>query len=252
MSRSKRKPYHHGNLREALLRAARRLVEAEGPEAVSFRKLADAVDVSHAAPLAHFPDRLSLEAALAAEGFREVRDRCEQLGPPPIPQPFWEPTSRSMLPRLSQAMALPPPPAPRPPSRAPGPVFSMQLVTAALVHLRFALEHPGLYRVMYASELAERLREESTPGEAGGGEEPFRDLAQEKARAFAVFVDLVRAGQEAGEFRTDLSPDQAARLVTALAEGLARQYLEEGGGRGVERLRDAEGLFELLVRGLHR
>jgi hypothetical protein len=37
-------------------------------------------------------------------------------------------------------------------------------------------------------------------------------------------------------------------MVTALAEGLARQYLEEG--RGTERLRDAEAVFELLVRGL--
>lgn len=240
MSRSKRKRYHRGNLREALLRAARRLIDTEGPESVSFRKLAGAVAVSHAAPLAHFPDRLSLDAALAAEGFREVRQRCEQLGAP-SGQAGWRRGQAGRALRLSQRMVLPRVPASRPP--APRTAIGMQLVTAALVHLRYALEHPGLYRVMFSSELAERLRKERAPGG-----EPFTELAEERARAFTVFVDLVRAGQAAGEFRADPSPEQAARLVTALVDGLARQYFEDGGGP--DRLPDAEGLFDLLLRGI--
>jgi len=242
MSRFRPKPYHHGDLRRALLKAARKLVEAEGPAGLSFRRLADAVDVSHAAPLAHFPDRLSLDAALAAQGFREVRSRCERSG---TPRPA--PPARAAAPvwHLTQAMALPSPSPSAATGRAAPGVMAMRLVTAALVYLRFALEHPGLYRVMYQPALSERLQQEHP--EAGS---PFRELGAEKAKAFAVFLDLVKQGQEAGEFRSEFAPEQAARLVTALTEGLAQRYLEEQ--PGTQPLKEAERLLELLLGGLSR
>src|SRR6185503_17019443 len=61
--------YHHGELRPALLRAAAKVLEAEGREAVSLRDLARRAGVSHAAPYRHFADREALLAALAEEGF---------------------------------------------------------------------------------------------------------------------------------------------------------------------------------------
>ena len=64
--------YHHGNLRQALLAAARRLLEAEGHSNLSLRKCADAVGVSATAPQNHFPNKTALLTALAAEGYAEL------------------------------------------------------------------------------------------------------------------------------------------------------------------------------------
>lgn len=64
--------YHHGDLRAALLKAAARMLEKEGPEAISLRELARAADVSHNAPYRHFSDRRALLAALANEGYAQL------------------------------------------------------------------------------------------------------------------------------------------------------------------------------------
>ena len=61
--------YHHGELRQTVLQAAGEILEKEGLEALSVRELARRAGVSHNAPYRHFPDRASLHAALAAEGF---------------------------------------------------------------------------------------------------------------------------------------------------------------------------------------
>jgi AcrR family transcriptional regulator len=66
------KPYHHGNLREALLGAAIRLIAEVGPAAFTLREVARRAGVSHNAPYRHFRDRDDLMAAVAAEGFREL------------------------------------------------------------------------------------------------------------------------------------------------------------------------------------
>ena len=62
--------YHHGDLRPALLRAAARFLEREGPAALSLRELARRAGVSHNAPYRHFADREALLEALCVEGFR--------------------------------------------------------------------------------------------------------------------------------------------------------------------------------------
>lgn len=64
--------YHHGDLRATLLRAAARILEKQGPEAISLRDLARSADVSHNAPYRHFPDRESLLAALSDEGYEQL------------------------------------------------------------------------------------------------------------------------------------------------------------------------------------
>ncbi len=62
------RPYHHGNLRRAVLDAALDVIADQGPGAVSLRDLARRAGVSHAAPAHHFGDRAGLLTAIAAEG----------------------------------------------------------------------------------------------------------------------------------------------------------------------------------------
>ncbi|HKW64825.1 MAG TPA: TetR/AcrR family transcriptional regulator, partial [Candidatus Acidoferrum sp.] len=68
----RRKTYHHGNLREALLDAAIRLIAEVGPIAFTLREVARRAGVSHNAPYRHFRDRDDLMAAVGAQGYREL------------------------------------------------------------------------------------------------------------------------------------------------------------------------------------
>ena len=60
-----RKGYHHGNLREALIRAALNLIGEKGPAGFTFADAARAAGVSSAAPYRHFRDRDALMADIA-------------------------------------------------------------------------------------------------------------------------------------------------------------------------------------------
>jgi AcrR family transcriptional regulator len=61
--------YHHGNLRQALIEAARALIGEKGPAGFTFAEAARAAGVSAAAPYRHFRDRDALMADVAAQGF---------------------------------------------------------------------------------------------------------------------------------------------------------------------------------------
>jgi AcrR family transcriptional regulator len=74
-TRKKTETYHHGDLREALLRSAEAILRLDGLAALSLRAAARAAGVSHAAPAHHFPDLSSLLSALAAEGFDRLADK---------------------------------------------------------------------------------------------------------------------------------------------------------------------------------
>src|ERR1700749_1096350 len=63
------RPYHHGDLRRALIDAATRLLETEGPSALSLRAVAREAGVSPAAPYHHFKDKSELLDAVASEGW---------------------------------------------------------------------------------------------------------------------------------------------------------------------------------------
>jgi AcrR family transcriptional regulator len=65
----RRRGYHHGQLREALIAAARQLLGDRGPEGFSLSDAAKLAGVSPAAPYRHFRDREGLLAEVAAEGF---------------------------------------------------------------------------------------------------------------------------------------------------------------------------------------
>src|SRR5262245_62317073 len=64
-------PYHHGALREALLRAAEKVLERDGLPGLTLRAVAREAGVSHAAPTHHFGDLAGLLSELAAIGYRQ-------------------------------------------------------------------------------------------------------------------------------------------------------------------------------------
>jgi len=72
---AKRKPYHHGDLRAALIDAAVRHIAARGTENLSLRALAREIGVSPTASYRHFPSRAALLAALATQGFEALAAR---------------------------------------------------------------------------------------------------------------------------------------------------------------------------------
>jgi AcrR family transcriptional regulator len=64
-----RRGYHHGNLREALMKAALDLIAAKGPAGFTFAEAARAAGVSPAAPYRHYRDRDALMADVARRAF---------------------------------------------------------------------------------------------------------------------------------------------------------------------------------------
>lgn len=66
--------YHHGNLREELLRNAVEVLSTQGIEALNLRALARALGVSHAAPTRHFANKADLLRAVAEDGVTRLSD----------------------------------------------------------------------------------------------------------------------------------------------------------------------------------
>lgn len=114
--RPARGAYHHGDLRQALLDAASKLLDKDGVEAVTVRAVAREAGVAHSAPANHFKDRAALLAALATGIFEELAVEVEKaLGT----------SSRSQRARL-HAMAE--------------------------VIVRYALQHPHRYRLLWRGD----------------------------------------------------------------------------------------------------
>lgn len=82
--------YHHGDLKNALVSAALAILSEEGIEALSLRKVARRVGVSHAAPYAHFADKHALVAAIASDSLdrltRTLSEAVERNGADPRAQ----------------------------------------------------------------------------------------------------------------------------------------------------------------------
>lgn len=69
--------YHHGDLRDALVRAGRTILEKDGLAALSLRRAARSAGVSPAAPYHHFPDKQALLDAIATQGFGALTSAME-------------------------------------------------------------------------------------------------------------------------------------------------------------------------------
>jgi len=72
------KPYHHGDLRRALLDAALTIIERDGPSALTLRAVAREAGVSPAAPYHHFHDKNELMLAVSKDGFRRLNQAMAQ------------------------------------------------------------------------------------------------------------------------------------------------------------------------------
>jgi AcrR family transcriptional regulator len=76
-SETKSSSYHHGDLRNALIAAGVDMLAETSIDALSLRKLAARVGVSHNAPYMHFADKEALLAAIAEEGFHLLAGTIE-------------------------------------------------------------------------------------------------------------------------------------------------------------------------------
>lgn len=108
--------YHHGDLRSALLLAAEQELQQVGIEGFSLRAVAKRAGVSHAAPAHHYKDVGGLLTALATDGFRRFVDTQKQA--------------------MAEAAQDP----------------RSQLGAAGVGYVRFALAHPALFKLIFASD----------------------------------------------------------------------------------------------------
>ncbi|CAA2136896.1 TetR/AcrR family transcriptional regulator [Hyphomicrobium sp. ghe19] len=83
-----RRGYHHGNLREALMKAALDLIALKGPSGFTFAEAARAAGVSPAAPYRHYRDRDALMADVARRAFDAFEAKLKQAWAGGTPDPF--------------------------------------------------------------------------------------------------------------------------------------------------------------------
>jgi len=73
-ARRKGAPYHHGDLKNALIASGVDILSKDGVAGLSLRRVAQKAGVSHTAPYAHFADKQALIAAISTEGFARLYD----------------------------------------------------------------------------------------------------------------------------------------------------------------------------------
>ncbi|MGE0454548.1 MAG: TetR/AcrR family transcriptional regulator [Vicinamibacteria bacterium] len=138
--REKPRPYHHGDLRRALIDVALQLVAEKGVEGLTLREAARRAGVSQAAPYRHFPDKTALLLEVAEEGFRAMHQQ--------------------ILEALAQAPAD----------------TAARLSAIGVGYVRFAVAHPAHFRIMFGNELA---RSQASPTAEQTAMAVFRELAGE-------------------------------------------------------------------------
>src|SRR5262245_29834814 len=85
---SERRGYHHGNLRDELIRAALDLIAQKGPTGFTIAEAARSAGVSPAAPYRHFRDRDALMTDIAQRGFEVFAESLEKAWNDGRPDPI--------------------------------------------------------------------------------------------------------------------------------------------------------------------
>jgi AcrR family transcriptional regulator len=167
--------YHHGDLQAALLHEAAAMIAEGGTESVTMRALGERLGVSRAAPYRHFEDKTSLLVAVAAAGFRQLSERLEEIeaGAP-----------RSSVERVRRM---------------------------GEEYVRFALENPAHYRLMYGREAM--------------GRQNLPELRQAGSDLFKQLVDVIRAYQDSGGIKRE-DPRAQAYVAWSAVHGLASLLIE--------------------------
>jgi AcrR family transcriptional regulator len=168
-TRKPRRAYHHGNLRRALLDEALATIRDEGVEALTLREIGARLGVSRSALYRHFADKRALLTTVATEGFSMLRQQLVAA---------WE-------------------------EGGGGPAGSRAMGVA---YVRFAIDNPSHYRVMFSRFVDPEPQDPELAAEAGG--------------AFQALVDSVATLQRAGLLRGD-DPVLVARYVWAVVHGVA-------------------------------
>lgn len=97
MSTSQEPPYHHGDLRRALVEAGLKLLVSGGVDSLGLREVARAVGVSASAPYRHFENRQALLAAIAREGFLQFDAALRAAGQEAPPKHHIEAMGRAYV-----------------------------------------------------------------------------------------------------------------------------------------------------------
>jgi len=191
---SAERPYHHGNLREAVLAAAVDALSRKEPTEVSLRDLARTVGVRHSALYTHFRDRDELLSVIAGEGFRALAEQ------------------------LSAALDQ---------SHDP-------LAALATTYLHFARANAAYYRVMFRPENVSPENRRHTEAAADHSFDMLmrvlmeqRALSQDEALDRAVGIwsmlhGLITLGGDRGPLCEKVSRDKEAALAAKLAHAIAR------------------------------
>jgi AcrR family transcriptional regulator len=199
-----RTSYHHGALRETLLDATLRLIEAEGIGAVSLRRVAREAGVSSGAPYHHFADRADLLAALSARGYELLAADLAGARTEARTEAGTEVrTGTGTEVRTGTGTEV------RTGTGTASPV--MALTGLMRRYVAFAWREPGYFRLMFRPELS------------GSREHPALKAAEHAAerQLEGAVADCVAAGIVAA--------DQAGALAVAawsLAHGLASLWLD--------------------------
>jgi AcrR family transcriptional regulator len=202
--RRARRTYHHGDLHRALVSAATDLLAAHGPDGVTLRGAARAAGVSQAAPYRHFDSKEALLAAVAAEGFQA----------------------------LGRALAA------APAAERGDPVHRLR--TLAVCYIRFVIEFPAYYRLMWA------------PVPRGSA---HPQLGAAASTAGEALFDAVRACERAGRIPAGRT-GEFVFVGWSLLHGVAGLILDEQLPRSVRETIPPETLartaIDVLLEGLLR
>src|SRR5262245_3469279 len=209
MGKSKRRsaaaqtPYHHGDLRRALIEAALTLLNEEGAWSFTLREVARRAGVSHTAPYNHFADKAALLAEVAALGFQSLKERMAAA------------------------------------ARAHPRAAREALNAIAGAYVRFGVEQPAHYRLMFGPELAEKER---------------HPILQQAANAtFAELTGALANGQKSGEIRR-ASVEEQALAAWSLVHGLTTLFIDRRlsflGVSSAQAERSARAASQRLCEGL--
>ena len=146
------KPYHHGDLRRALLDEALRTIQTHGVEQLTLRTVGERLGVSRSALYRHFADKQSLLATVGKEGFRMLRQSIADA---------WEQNGRGRVGFEAMGKA----------------------------YIQFAVAHPSHYRVMFGGFIESAAKDDHFLSEAKAAFEVLVDALVEQQKAGEIRRD---------------------------------------------------------------
>jgi len=190
-------PYHHGDLREALLQAAERVLERDGLAGLTLRAVAREAGVSHAAPTHHFGDLTGLVSELAAIGFRMFNAAMVAAG-------------------NSETLPM------------------MKGLASAKAYVAYAQAHPGMYGLMFRTERLDYSRaslNEAAEASFAGLANAIGMMRQEQISEDALTLDqgaaIARAWSMVHGFTMLLLDGRLEDILGRLPEGTTPERLFE-------------------------